>query len=103
MINEKDFTREVTRIINLIAQTIEDYDTAGNIDVDINGDILNITTQSGLFVLNKQLSVKEIWLSSPISVPYHFLYYGKTLKSKLVKDLFSVLSKDLEIQIKDLL
>ena len=59
MINEKDFTREVTRIINLIAQTIEDYDTAGNIDVDINGDILNITTQSGVFVLNKQLSVKE--------------------------------------------
>ena len=39
MINEKDFTREVTRIINLIARTIEDYDTAGNIDVDINGDL----------------------------------------------------------------
>ena len=103
MINEKDFTREVTRIINLIAQTIENYDTAGNIDVDINGDILNITTQSGVFVLNKQLSVKEIWLSSPISGPYHFFYDGKTWKSKLGKDLFSVLSKDLEIQIKDLL
>ena len=103
MINDKDFAKEVTRIINFIVKTIEDYDRAGNIDMDINGDILNITTQSGIFILNKQSSVKEIWLSSPTSGPYHFFYDGKTWKSKLGKDLFSVLSKDLEIQIKDLL
>ena len=64
MINDKDFAKEVTRIINFIVKTIEDYDRAGNIDIDINGDILNITTQSGIFILNKQSSVKEIWLSS---------------------------------------
>jgi len=67
MINDKDFAKEVTRIINFIVKTIEDYDRAGNIDIDINGDILNITTQSGIFILNKQSSVKEIWLSSPVS------------------------------------
>jgi CyaY protein len=95
MINDKDFAKEVTRIINLIAKTIEDN--------DITGDILNITTQSGIFVLNKQASVKEIWLSSPVSGPYHFLHDGKSWKSKSGKELFSVLSKDLDIQIKDLL
>ena len=67
MINDKDFAKEVTRIINFIVKTIEDYDRAGNIDIDINGDILNITTQSGIFILNKQSSVKEIWLSPPVS------------------------------------
>ena len=103
MINDKDFAKEVTRIINFIVKTIEDYDRAGNIDIDINGDILNITTQSGIFILNKQSSVKEIWLSSPVSGPYHFFHDGKSWKSKSGKELFSVLSKDLEIQIKDLL
>lgn len=103
MINDKDFAKEVTRIINLIAKTIEDNDITGNIDVDVNGDILNITTQSGIFVFNKQASVKEIWLSSPVSGPYHFLHDGKSWKSKSGKELFSVLSKDLDIQIKDLL
>ena len=39
MINDKDFAKEVTRIINLIAKTIEDNDITGNIDVDVNGDI----------------------------------------------------------------
>lgn len=101
MINDKDFEKEVTRIINLIATIIEDNDKTGNIDVDINGDILNITTEFGIFVLNKQASVKEIWLSSPVSGPYHFLHDGKAWTSKSGKELYSVLSKDLDIQIKD--
>ena len=57
MINDKDFAKEVTRIINLIAKTIEDNDITGNIDVDVNGDILNITTQSGISVSYTHLTL----------------------------------------------
>ena len=102
MMNDKDFAKEVTRIINLVAAAVEENDIYGNIDVDINGDILNITVQAGVFVINKQSSVKEIWLSSPISGPYHFLHDGKAWKSKAGDDLFRVLSNDLKIDIKDL-
>jgi hypothetical protein len=54
--NDKDFAKEVMRIINLIAVAIEENDIDGNIDVDINGDILNITTSAGTFVINLSLA-----------------------------------------------
>lgn len=103
MINDKDFVKEVMRIINLVVSTIEDNDIDGNIDIDINGDILNITTQAGIFVLNKQSAVKEIWLSSPISGPHHFSYNGRSWESKSGNDLFKILSSDLEIEIKNII
>lgn len=97
--NNTNFTFEVSRIINLIAQTIEEKDIDGDIDVDINGDILNMTTNDGTFVINKQLSLEEIWLSSPVSGPYHFAYNGKKWVSKSGDELFLVLSKDLGMEI----
>lgn len=97
--NNTTFALEVSRIINLIAQAIEEKDIDGNIDVDINGDILNITTNDGTFVINKQPYLEEIWLSSPISGPYHFAYDGKKWVSKSGNELFLVLSEDLGIKI----
>lgn len=99
--NEQDFAMEVTRIINLVASIIEKNDISGNIDVDINGDMLNIITQDGTFVINKQSSIKEIWLSSPVSGPYHFSHDGKTWKSKAGHSFFEILSNDLKIKIND--
>lgn len=97
--NDKEFAQEVAKIVNFIATTIEEKDIHGNIDVDLNGDILNITTKAGVFVINRQPFVKEIWLSSPVSGPYHFAYNGKKWCSKAGDELFSVLSKDLQIEI----
>jgi CyaY protein len=102
MMNDKDFAKEVTRIINLVAAAVEENDIYGNIDVDINGDILSITSSAGVFVINKQSSVKEIWLSSPVSGPYHFLHDGTAWKSKAGDEFFRVLSNDLKVEIKDL-
>lgn len=99
--NDKDFAEEVTRIINFIAATIEENDIDGNIEVDINGDILNLLTKEGTFVINKQSSLKEIWLSSPVSGPYHFAYNGNNWQSKAGDDLFLVLSRDLQIEIRE--
>ena len=101
MMNDKDFAKEVTRIINLVAAAVEENDIYGNIDVDINGDILNLITEDGTFVINKQSSTKEIWLSSPVTGPYHFLHDGKAWRSKAGDDLCRVLSDDLKIEIKD--
>ena len=102
MMSDNDFTIEVTRVINLIAAAIEENDTDGNIDVDINGDILNIITKDGTFVINKQSYVQEIWLSSPVTGPYHFFHDGEIWKSKAGDDLFKVLSNDLKIKIKNI-
>jgi CyaY protein len=97
--NDKEFALEVSRIINFIAETIEENDPDGDIDVDINGDILNIVTNDGVFVINRQPSLKEIWLSSPISGPYHFAYDGKKWRSSAGYELFLILSQDLQMSL----
>ena len=101
MTKKRNFIQEFMRIINLIAETIEHEDVCGNINVDLNGDILNITTEQGVFVINKQSFTKEIWLSSPISGPHHFSYDGKIWRSKAGLELFELLSTDLNMSIKD--
>jgi iron donor protein CyaY len=97
--NDKDFAQEVEEIIYKIAETIEDSDPEGTIDVDLNDGILMLITDAGTFVINKQSSAKEIWLSSPISGPYHFAPNEERWCSKGV-ELFEVLTTELKIKIK---
>ncbi len=100
--NDKDYRLEFHRIINKIAELVEKYDLAGEIDVDLNGEILNISTNKGVFVINKQPSLQEIWLSSPVSGPYHFsCKKGNKWFSRSGDELFKVLSQDLEMNIID--
>ena len=94
-----NFIQEITKIFSYIATRIEEKDASGNIDIDLKGELVNITTENGVFVINRQLSLKEIWLSSPVSGPHHFAYNGNCWISKTGEELFAVLSRDLRIEI----
>lgn len=96
---DKDFAIEVEKILHRIAETIENHDTEGKIDVDLNDGILTLVTDHGIFVINKQSAAKEIWLSSPISGPYHFAPQGGNWHSRTGAELFEVLTKELQIKI----
>ena len=61
---------------------------------------LSFSNESGTYVINKQSVAKEIWLSSPISGPYHFALQGKQWKSRTGAELYQVLSYELQIEIK---
>lgn len=98
--NNKDFFEEVTRVMNFIAFIVEEKDLNGEIDVDINGEILHLATKKGIFVINRQPSIQEIWLSSPVSGPYHFAFMNGKWFTKSGAELFAVLSRDLGIEIK---
>jgi len=74
MINSVDFAREAEKTLYQIAEKIESADTECIIDVDLHDGILTLETERGVFVVNRQSAAKEIWLSSPISGPYHFVF-----------------------------
>lgn len=97
---ESDFSQEFENLINLIAEAIENQDIEELIDVDINGGILTITNDNGVYVINKQSAVKEVWLSSPISGPYHFAKEAQQWKARNGTELLSVLTKELQVEIK---
>jgi CyaY protein len=97
--NDSDFAVEVDKIINKIAQTIEDNDPECKYDIDLNDGILTFTNESGTYVINRQSVAKEIWLSSPVSGPYHFALQEARWKSRTGAELYQILTDELNIKI----
>jgi len=97
--NEAEFAARAEETINIIAEAIEEHDPEGNIDLDLNDSILTLATEDGTFVINKQSAAMEIWLSSPISGPYHFAPKDDGWYSRTNAELFEVLSTELQMKI----
>ncbi|WP_375326786.1 iron donor protein CyaY [Candidatus Tisiphia endosymbiont of Nemotelus uliginosus] len=91
------FSRLAERTIALIADTIEVEDDKCLLEIDFQNDLLHITTTQGIFVINKHSAAKEIWLSSPISGPYHFYYLNGKWQTKTNDDLMLILEQELNI------
>ncbi len=95
-----DFITTADELITKIADQIENSDPTGNKDIDLNGGILVINDERGTFIINRQTPAKEVWLSSPISGPYHFFLNddGKwiTKNATLLED---VLDREFSIHI----
>ena len=41
-------------------------------EVNLEGGVLSIDTSRGKYVLNKQAPNRQLWLSSPLSGPFHY-------------------------------
>ncbi|MEM6339086.1 MAG: iron donor protein CyaY [Pseudomonadota bacterium] len=95
---DSEFAVKVGMILDSIVQDIEDQDPEGEIDIDLNDGILTLITDKGTFVINKQSAAKEIWLSSPISGPYHFACISDLWKSRNGSELFEILTNELNIK-----
>lgn len=68
----------------------------GTFDCEYSGGVLTFSSGSNIFVLNKQPSLFQIWLSSPISGPWRFNFIKDDWISKHKNtELHSLLSKEL--------
>jgi len=95
--NNSELSKIAETTIAYIADKIEEQDKEASIDVDLQGDILNLDTDKGVYVINKQSAAKEIWLSSPVSGPYHFFYEQGKWKNKTGLELMAILAEELGI------
>lgn len=95
--NNSEFSKIAETTIAYIAEKIEEQDKDGAIDVDLQGDILNLDTADGTYVINKQSAAKEIWLSSPISGPHHFFYEQGKWKNRAGLELMTILTNEFGI------
>ncbi|OAG33535.1 frataxin [Nematocida sp. ERTm5] len=76
------------RIYEVIDRTIDNVSLKDNV---ITIDIPN----KGVFILNRQPTKEEIWLSSPISGPYHFRQNGDIWSDRQGNNLLKVISKEI--------
>jgi CyaY protein len=97
-VQDSEFAIKAGVILDNIVQDIEDQDPGGEIDLDLNDGILTLVTEKGTFVINKQSAAKEIWLSSPVSGPYHFANTEKLWQSRKGAELFDILTDELNIK-----
>ncbi len=96
---DSDFAINVANILNKIMEIIEDHDKDGYIDIDLSDSILTLINDQGTYVINKQSAVQEIWLSSPVSGPYHFSNNKGIWKNKNGVIFDELLSQELQIKI----
>ncbi|WPY00449.1 Putative frataxin superfamily CyaY-like iron donor protein [Candidatus Trichorickettsia mobilis] len=92
-----EFSNIAEQVLLFIADTIESFDSDGLIDVDFNNDMINISTDKGIFIINKHSASMQIWLASPISGPYHFSYANGKWYSHAGSELFEILTNELQI------
>lgn len=75
---------------------VQECDTKSSFDVDLQDGMLHIVTSVGAFVVNRHSAAGEIWLSSPISGPYHFSYRQQKWLNKDEKELDTLLYDELK-------
>ncbi len=92
--DNSQFVALTTKIFTDLAEQIEDQDPIGDIDVILAGDVLNIETSMGTFVINRHSVLQEIWLASPISGPHHFGYSTGVWQDRNGKRLFDVIVQE---------
>ena len=97
-----DFVFEIERVINEIAEIIDQNDKEARFDIDLGDGILTLGCEYGTYVINKQTATREIWLSSPISGPYHFAFLNNKWQSRSGVELFQILTNELGIAINEL-
>lgn len=96
----KDFMYFAEDTINKIAHSLEEQDKDCQFEIDvISSNILSISGNMGTYIINTQRVSEEIWLSSPISGPYHFAYKKGEWVSKNNDKLFNILEQELNMKI----
>ena len=94
-----DFLELAEEILHNIAKSIEEADSAFELDVDATGDSLKIEFADGSkYLINIHASSEEIWISSPLSGGGHFAYDEDegTWKDANETDLCELVTEELE-------
>ena len=96
------------RFVECVMDLIDRADSDAVEDTKFDDGVLNVETEQGTWVLNKQAPKRQLWLSSPISGPHHYDMVGDgaawrsdrdghLLHEKLTEELTQALEKTVEV------
>ena len=70
--NDSKYNDTAERFLIAVGDAVEAGDYSAVRDVAESQGVLTIVTTRGTFVINKQPPLRQLWLSSPISGPWHY-------------------------------
>ena len=96
------------RFVETVMDLVDRVDADTVEDTKFADGVLNVETERGTFVLNKQAPKRQLWLSSPISGPHHYDMVGDgdmwrsdrdghALHEKLSEELSDVLEAEVRV------
>lgn len=86
MLHESEFQLLASNMLEKLSEMIEEADSAGRVEADIDAAGLHVTLPGGKqYVISKHTASRQIWVSSPISGGLHFSY-DATSKHWLLPD-----------------
>lgn len=65
-----------------ILEKLYDFLELKNGTADLRNDVLEYKNKNGVYLINKQTPLQQIWLSSPISGPRKFSFNGNLFLNK---------------------
>lgn len=73
-LDDSRFATLADGLLERIADTIDEA-LGDDIDAELQGGILTLSLETGgQYIINKNAPVKQIWLASPVSGAWHFVY-----------------------------
>ncbi len=97
-LEESGFASLAEQTLTRILDRLEDSG-AEDFDAELKDGVLNIELDDGrVFIINRHLPLKQIWLSSPLSGAGHFAYCSESGDWESTRDdgkLYEILSAEL--------
>ena len=94
------FQKQATQTLDAIADAVEN--TLGDAySVDWAGEILTLEDAQGKqYVLNKHTPTEQLWLSSPVSGAWHFVWQNDTwVSTRGTTTLDNILEEEIQIKL----
>lgn len=95
--NESDYHRLADSLLTRFSDMLEDADSDGTLDVELEGAVLTIGLPSGKqYLISKHAASQQIWVSSPASGGLHFSYGDEQWKLTDGRELSALVQSELE-------
>jgi iron donor protein CyaY len=94
---EQEFITIATEYLEDLAEKIENADLKYALDVECSDGVLQISSDKGVYVVNRHVPSVQIWLSSPFSGANYFTIQGGKWLSKNDENLEVTLRNELEV------
>lgn len=89
-----DFRKKADELFKDIVNFV-DYISDDEIDLNVTDNIIEIHYGEKIFIINKQYQIEEVWLSSPLSGPYHFKHLNNSWVNRDNINFLELIKKEL--------
>ncbi|NBX03815.1 MAG: iron donor protein CyaY [Alphaproteobacteria bacterium] len=97
MMTESEFHTLADALLEQMADALEDADSTGDIEVDLEGSVLSIALSSGKqYLVSKHAPSRQMWVSSPASGGLHFSYMDEKWALADGRELLSFVAGELK-------